>query len=392
KQDDEDELEVIGSGISDPYRRDKRAIPPVLPNLKYDLPETTVQNYSPGTSLVFNAYKGHASLLAQPYHAREDDDSGYRDHRMIQSPLERDHPHRPPSDHAYPRRSSDFYPDYPDENPQQNGRLPNYQPYDRSSHPMPSGSRAPTGPRYALSQVNYRMIYEYAREVHDCLIKGKVGSTDRLLYNAEILSKVFMYPNLLNLLGPRTLCNACGLIWGKMSRSKAALAKAAKQVEESKDEAHSEMPAASGSQSSSVLDDTHMSDISPTRLDTEKDPMEVSRKRARDPTPVEPEIDELEDDSSMDGDVSIKEDFAIPVEGLHIGSGTQFSSGPFHPSSAAEASVSPKTSGQASTSTPMHQRQQHLLPLEEPSDAMVLGELGQVPVTGKKLALSYLLG
>lgn len=268
-------------------------MPPVLPNLKYDLPETTVQNYSPGTSLVFNAYKGHASLLAQPYHAREDDDSGYRDHRMIQSPSERDHPHRPPSDNAYPRRSSDFYPDYPDEferrgrynaspgrmdreptrdqggpdnrappppeycqpprpphhphsqshpshlhprppmpyyepdhptegtqhnynsshydsrsdpyyphhegpwtsehrphsaaiaipqpnqrfppnydrstsgtqgyrdidrNPQQNGRLPNYQPYDRSSHPMPSGSRAPTGPRYALSQVNYRMV------------------------------------------------------------------------------------------------------------------------------------------------------------------------------------------------------------------------------------------
>lgn len=177
-----------------------------------------------------------------------------------------------------------------------------------------------------------------------------------------------------------------------MSRSKAALAKAAKQVEESKDEAHSEMPAASGSRSFSVLDDTYMSDISPTRLDTEKDPMEVSRKRARDPTPVEPEIDELEDDSSMDGDVNIKKDFAIPVEGLHISSGAQSSSGPSPPSSAAEASVSPKTSGQASTSTPMHQSQQHLLPLEEPSGAMVLGELGQVPVTGKKLALSYLLG
>ncbi|KAG0030765.1 hypothetical protein BGZ82_007295 [Podila clonocystis] len=538
KQDDEDELEVIGSGIGGPYRLDKHAIPPALPNLKYDHPETTVQNYSPGTSLVFNAYKGHASLLAQPYHASTDDDSGYRDYRVIQNPSEREL--HPSSDYAYARRP-DFYSDYHDEierrgrynpspgrmdreprdpkgpdnrapppeyyqhprsphshpqsnsqshshprppppmpyherdhptegtqhncnsslynsrsdpyyphhegpwtsehrpysaaidipqpnrrfppnsnrstsqanyrdidkNSQQNGRHP-YQPYDRPSHPMPPGSRVPTGPRYALSQVNYRMIYEYAREVHDCLIKGKIGSTDRLLYNAEILSKVFMgcrvdqdpaeiaeeetFPNHLNLLGPRTLCNACGLIWGKMSRSKAALAKAAKQVEESKDEAPPEMPEASGSQSSSVLDDTNMSDISPTHLNTDKDPMEVSRKRARDPTPVEPEIDELEDDSSMDGDINIKEDVAIPVEGLHISSNTQSSSGPFPSSSAVEASVSPKTPSHATTSTSMHQRQhQHMLPLEVPSNAMVLGELGKAPVTGKKLALSYLL-
>lgn len=35
-------------------------------------------------------------------------------------------------------------------------------------------------------------IFEYASEIRDCLIKGKVGSTDRLLHNAEILSKIFM--------------------------------------------------------------------------------------------------------------------------------------------------------------------------------------------------------
>ncbi|KAF9332258.1 hypothetical protein BG006_004874 [Podila minutissima] len=293
-EDDEEELEVIGSGISGPYRRDRHAVPPALPNLKYDLPETTVQNYSPGTSLVFNAYKGHAALLAQPYHAPEDDDSGYRDYRMIQNPSERD-PH-PSSDYAYPRRP-DFYSDYRDEferrercnaspgrmdrdsrdqrdpdnrapppeyyqparaphahpqshsqshsnlhphprppmpyherdhpregtqhnynsshynsrsdtnyphhegprtsehrpysaaidipqpnrrfpanynrstssgtqpgnytdndrNWQQNSRHP-YQPNDRSTYPMPPDSRAPTGPRYALSRVNYRMV------------------------------------------------------------------------------------------------------------------------------------------------------------------------------------------------------------------------------------------
>lgn len=177
-----------------------------------------------------------------------------------------------------------------------------------------------------------------------------------------------------------------------MSRSKAALAKAAKQVEELKDEAPPEMPEASGSQLSSQ-DDTQMSDISPPHLDTDKDPMEVSRKRAREPSPVEPEIDELEDDSSMDGDINTKEDVAIPVEGLHINSNAQSSSGPFPSSSIAEASNSLKIPGQTTTSTSRHKRQhQHMLPLETPSGAVVLGELGQTPVTGKKLALSYLLG
>ncbi|KAI7817868.1 hypothetical protein BC939DRAFT_313023 [Gamsiella multidivaricata] len=112
------------------------------------------------------------------------------------------------------------------------------------------GFRAPfsprtAGPRYSFSRINYRMIFEYASEIRECLIKGKVGTTDRLLYNAEILSKVFMgcrsdvdpnapaeeetqalNPHQLRCtscnivktpewrkgpLGPRTLCNACGL-------------------------------------------------------------------------------------------------------------------------------------------------------------------------------------
>lgn len=184
------------------------------------------------------------------------------------------------------------------------------------------------------------------------------------------------------------------LVWGKMSRSKAALAKAARQQgEETKDDVPSEIPEASGSQSS-VLDDTHMSDISPTQqLDSDKDPMEVSRKRPRDPTPVEPEIDELEDDSSMDGDVNIKEDITIPVEGLHISSSAL--SGPPPSSSSASVSAaafaSPKTPGLANTSTSMHQRQhQHPLPHGASSGAMILGE--ESAASGKKLALSYLLG
>ncbi|KAG9072669.1 hypothetical protein KI688_000441 [Linnemannia hyalina] len=104
------------------------------------------------------------------------------------------------------------------------------------------------------------MIFEYANEIRDCLIKGKVGTTDRLLYNAEILSKIFMValnPHQLRCtscnivktpewrkgpLGPRTLCNACGLIWGKLSRSKAALAAKSKQESNTK-AAESEMPA-----------------------------------------------------------------------------------------------------------------------------------------------------
>lgn len=182
------------------------------------------------------------------------------------------------------------------------------------------------------------------------------------------------------------------LVWGKMSRSKAALAKAAKQQgEETKDDAPPEMSEASGPQSF-VLDDTHMSDISPTQhLDSDKDPMEVSRKRPRDPTPVEPEIDELEDDSSMDGEVNIKEDITIPVEGLHITSCTRSVPPPSSSSAPAAASASPKTPGQANTSTSMHQRQhQRLLPHEAPSGAMRLGE--ESTVSGKKLTLSYLLG
>ncbi|KAG0042691.1 hypothetical protein BGZ83_000178 [Gryganskiella cystojenkinii] len=110
----------------------------------------------------------------------------------------------------------------------------------------------PRGPRYELSGVNFRMIFEYAGEVRECLLKGKVGTLDRLLYNAEILSKVFMGcrvdqdPNDLpedeTTLNPHQLrCTSCNivktpewrkgpLVWGKMSRSKAALAAKSKAL------------------------------------------------------------------------------------------------------------------------------------------------------------------
>ncbi|KAF9956882.1 hypothetical protein BGZ65_002390 [Modicella reniformis] len=55
----------------------------------------------------------------------------------------------------------------------------------------PFGSRA-AGPQYSLTAVHYRMIFEYATEIRKCLIRGKAGTTDRLLNDAEILSKVFM--------------------------------------------------------------------------------------------------------------------------------------------------------------------------------------------------------
>lgn len=448
----EEELEVIGS--FEP--RSKQRLPMRLPNLNYKYPKAEPQNFSPGTSLIFNAYRRHSELLTQPYMAVENADGGtydesyqrnrksltqeaygeeqhhyqphesssysphrqqkslehqpyrsphespfhpyhandrpsesrdYKDHhesREYRDPREHENPgtrpgqrssgmtmsgsmesrieqsrdsrgripeqhydrppdyppqpstqppsqqHVPPdghpipqqhwkrsdSDHGLPSHSYDgsgsnvqFQPpqsqsqsqpqqrqqmDPPHSNPiaiphsrnrgsvnysaeydhrgsmdhSMRGQHSSYSQHSQHSQqpaangPMgssgypPFGPRA-MGPRYSLNRLNYRMIFEYASEIRECLIKGKVGSTDRLLYNAEILGKIFMgcrsdvdpnapieedtavNPHQLRCtscyivktpewrkgpLGPRTLCNACGLIWGKMSRNKAAMA------------------------------------------------------------------------------------------------------------------------------------------------------------------------
>ncbi|KAG0273729.1 hypothetical protein BGZ96_004694 [Linnemannia gamsii] len=74
----EEEIEVIGSGISSSFQpapESRPRLPLKLPNLKYNAPESSANNYSPGTSVVFNAYRGHGKLLTQPYAASSDNDS-----------------------------------------------------------------------------------------------------------------------------------------------------------------------------------------------------------------------------------------------------------------------------------------------------------------------------
>ncbi|KAK3825714.1 MAG: hypothetical protein J3Q66DRAFT_108728 [Benniella sp.] len=67
---EEEEMVVIGSGISGSFEpRAKPRVPMRLPNLDYKYPKASAQNFSPGTSLIFNAYRGHGGLLTQPYMA-----------------------------------------------------------------------------------------------------------------------------------------------------------------------------------------------------------------------------------------------------------------------------------------------------------------------------------
>ncbi|KAF8938940.1 hypothetical protein BGZ58_011084 [Dissophora ornata] len=495
----EEELEVIGSGIRGSFEphSTKGRLPMKLPNLKYDYPEASEQNFSPGTSLIFNAYRGHRGLLTQPYmamiegpdsyaeqrlqrpqhqlsyqhHHSEDyaphrqqrplehpsfrpsherqfhqsqgnrDSTDYRDHRDSRDPQEyrdpREHdsgshlrspgmtpssslpmpgvadpsPQRVEQNHG-PYRPRDNYPpsqpppppppksapldagykvspsmpqqwSNPDADPSMAHRSyggsgsssrvhpPQPQPAQRQTedlwenpdrrqafptaaidipqprHPGPPGyspedggmrsqsyqsysqyseSRMPSesvesssrgpfnprahGPRYELTRIQYRMIFDYASEIRECLIKGKIGSTDRLLYSAEILSKVFMGcrrdidPNALaeeeTDINPHQLrCTSCNsvktpewrkgpLVWGKMSRSKAK--ELAKRKEESG--VKSEAPA-----ETSATGDKHMADVhedveqlielaAPIALDG-------SRKRGRDISA--PDADDADD-------------------------------------------------------------------------------------------------
>ncbi|KAK3825713.1 MAG: hypothetical protein J3Q66DRAFT_328421 [Benniella sp.] len=72
-------------------------------------------------------------------------------------------------------------------------------------------------------------------------------------------------------LGPRTLCNACGLIWGKMSRSKAAT--------------KNKLESAPKTESSESTNDTQMADERGPGVSQTLNPpssMDGSRKRGRD--------------------------------------------------------------------------------------------------------------
>lgn len=123
---EEEELEVIGSGISgsfEPQSRSRPRLPMLMPKLKYDYPEASKENFSPGTSLIFNAYRGNSGLLTQPYMAvTEEDQNPY--HRIEAPDAQRWPPeqahqnhlqHRPLSSHRHEADSysSQWQPDHP---------------------------------------------------------------------------------------------------------------------------------------------------------------------------------------------------------------------------------------------------------------------------------------
>ncbi|KAF9409987.1 hypothetical protein BGZ94_001790, partial [Podila epigama] len=262
-------------------------------------------------------------------------------------------------------------------------------------------------------------IYEYAREVHDCLVKGKVGSTDRLLYNAEILSKVFMGCRVdqdpmplveevtpVDVNQPR--CASCNivktpewrkgpLVWGKMSRSKAALAKnAAKKQSEAaaKDSGSSgggrgSTPASNANKTGgqkTAMEDSPKSDPSLIQPSTEKRPMDDMRKRGREDSPVEDDnsLEGSKADDSMDG---LDEAESIKVAQLSLTS-SQAPGQPDNGSFLAQEQLLPAEQQVES------QAQSQPQPLPEVEMTKVDDSATGEPLstaTGKKLALSFLL-
>ncbi|KAF9371982.1 blue light receptor [Mortierella sp. AD011] len=619
---EEEELVVIGSGISGTFEHvEHKRLPLKLPNLNYKYPESSTQNFSPGTSLTFNAYRGHHDLLTQPFMATiEDvDRSNQRTtYPRIQSSLSQeihpDHPQQqqlayPPEvgghssyhqqrspypgsyDHQYhpyltdshPRDSRDSrdYREYPDsrdpqdygdrreyEDPMnrsgqqsprmststavhrtsiaspsrteqsynsqprvpehsdfyrpreeypphpssysqhpssqppqntspetgrhipasshsapsmpQNWRRPDsdhpnvHNPYDGNSRyqtsqsqpstwddnkPAPSAaidipqprnrgaagyannvsmhdsmdsnirsqnhqsqygqgsySHRQTGPRYSLSRVNYRMIYEYANEIRECLIKGKPGSTDRLLYNAEILSKVFLgcradidpnapteeepaqNPHQLRCtscnivktpewrkgpLGPRTLCNACGLIWGKMSRSKAAL------VKSKQGPASTNNTTTTTATTTATTNDVNMTDAAPESQgegDAEISPTSAypnsasgPRKRGREMSSTTDADDE--EALARDEDRLAIERSRLELEAAHLSDPDEPQQDQSQQLSSEDTPLDEQTGDQTRFGSNSS---------EDSSNPMTPGE--EAPTAGRKLALSFLLG
>ncbi|KAF9361222.1 hypothetical protein BGX26_005046 [Mortierella sp. AD094] len=643
---EDEELEVIGSGISGSFEpmRAKR-LPLKLPNLNYNYPESSVQNFSPGTSLIFNAYKGHSGLLTQPYMAPiEDVDRSIQDntYQRIQSSLSQEihseqpsrqhltfpprevgghssypqqhslehspyrasyerqyHPYqanghprdsgdyreyrdsRDPRDYGDPREYEDSmsrssqrsprmststavhrtsiaspsrteqnygsqprisehsdlyrpreeYPPHPSsysqhpssQPPPQNispdtgrhiplsshstppttqnwRRLDNdhpnvHHPYDGNNryqtsqsqlptwdnspdHKPPTPSAAidipqprnrgsagyannvsmhdsmdtnmrnqhhqsqyaqaggsmgsssfrgsfgqrPTGPRYSLSRVNYRMIFEYASEIRECLIKGKVGSTDRLLYNAEILSKVFLGcrsdidPNApveeeAQAPNPHQLhCTSCNivktpewrkgpLVWGKMSRSKAALV--AKSKQGSTSTANASVPTNStATTTATTTNDVNMTDAMPENQGeggpeispTSAYPNSAGglRKRGREMSSTADADDE--ETLARDEDRLAIERSRLELEASHLADSDQLQQAQSQQLSSDDTTLDEQARNQTDYD---NQTRSASNTSTDSSTPLTLGgyenQSEEVPAVGRKLALSFLL-
>ncbi|KAF8941842.1 hypothetical protein BGZ47_007139 [Haplosporangium gracile] len=88
------------------------------------------------------------------------------------------------------------------------------------------------GPRYEFSRINYRMGCRVDQEPIDHVEEELALNPHQLRCTSCNIVKTPEWRK--GPLGPRTLCNACGLIWGKLSRSKAALAAKNKQESSTK--------------------------------------------------------------------------------------------------------------------------------------------------------------
>ncbi|KAG0267350.1 hypothetical protein BG011_006767 [Mortierella polycephala] len=613
---EEEELEVIGSGISgsfQPQSWSRPRLPMLMPKLKYDYPEASEENFSPGTSLIFNAYRGNSGLLTQPYMAiAEEDQNPYHrieapdaqrwpeqahqnhlQHRPLSShrheensyssQWQPEHPyHQRPYDHSYlphttndHNRGSDDYHgvpgdydearshdskrpprpmspsptsasllsstaercmdknhenrsqgprvDYapqtttPPHSNQSNSQCQKYpehgyggghrlqetmsgaryhpfqshpsaapqqhrpaeessehrystpavdipQPRNRTSidgagdygheDPMENrgsgrpGYRQPQqpqyaqnplqtqfnqrgmGPRYALTRTNYRMIFEYASEIKECLLNGKAGATDRLLYNAEILSKVFMGcrvdkdPRELDeddtqALNPHQLrCTSCNivktpewrkgpLVWGKISRGKAALAKSKQGTASTSKPKPSK--AAGDTQMAQVATSNSRDEVSmPLPNVGASVTMGTTRKRGRDLSSTM-EADEVES-SARDEDVRSMEVPGMEVETLNhqqnvqdarsrLGNQPSIPVNDHSPKKPAtdesrmvQQAVAPTNRGPILSQNAVKKEQS--LPSFDSSKVAGHGSRGtgaETPVTDRKLALSFLL-
>ncbi|KAF9904825.1 hypothetical protein BX616_001165 [Lobosporangium transversale] len=137
---EEEDLEVIGSGIAGSYEPlpSKARLPTKLPKLRYDYPQASVQNFSPGTSLIFNAYRGHSALLTHPNMSSPEDIDNYAHGRMIQHGARNylsqgAHLEHPRQRVTYPSHESDSHPSYPHSGPDEQSS-PYRPPHESQPH------------------------------------------------------------------------------------------------------------------------------------------------------------------------------------------------------------------------------------------------------------------
>ncbi|KAF9432300.1 hypothetical protein BGZ76_011002 [Entomortierella beljakovae] len=140
---EDDELVVIGTGINPYEPLDPKRRPIKLPNIDYGYPEASVQNFSPGTSVIFNAFKGHTSLLRRPYMASNEDSERLIEdaaHRRPQSPYSQEsHFEQPPRQHSiYSSREKDSSSSYRQQHPLEHS--PYRASHDRQFHPYQPNS------------------------------------------------------------------------------------------------------------------------------------------------------------------------------------------------------------------------------------------------------------